>query len=122
MPHQLEFAYIGVEVSDPVALGDMLTDVVGLLHGEVATDGSPTYRNDDRCRRVFVQEGPRDDCSVLGFEAVSYTHLDVYKRQVQVGAAKTNLRHHEANHVPINIVLIAMAVFVAWGRFGPHPF
>lgn len=41
---------------------------------------------------------------------------------VQVGAAKTNLRHHEANHVPINIVLIAMAVFVAWGRFGPHPF
>jgi biphenyl-2,3-diol 1,2-dioxygenase len=71
MPHQLEFAYIGVEVSDPVALGDMLTDVVGLLHGEVATDGSPTYRNDDRCRRVFVQEGPRDDCSVLGFEATS---------------------------------------------------
>jgi hypothetical protein len=41
---------------------------------------------------------------------------------VQVGAAITNLRHHELKHVPINIVLIAMAVFVAWGRFGPHPF
>jgi 2,3-dihydroxybiphenyl 1,2-dioxygenase len=71
MTHELEFAYIGVEVSDPVALGNILTDVVGLLPGEVASDESLSYRNDDRCRRVFVQEGPRDDCSVLGFEATS---------------------------------------------------
>lgn len=41
---------------------------------------------------------------------------------VQVGAAITNLRHDEANHVALNVVLIALAVFVAWGRFGPHPF
>ena len=71
MAHQLEFAYIGVEVSDPAALGEMLTGMVGLLPGEVASDGSPTFRNDDRSRRVFIQEGPRNDCSVLGFEATS---------------------------------------------------
>ncbi|MGA2836248.1 MAG: VOC family protein [Acidimicrobiales bacterium] len=70
MDHQLEFAYIGLEVSDPGALGSLLTDVVGLLPGETATDGSTTFRNDGRTRRVLVQEGPLDDCSVLAFEAV----------------------------------------------------
>jgi 2,3-dihydroxybiphenyl 1,2-dioxygenase len=68
--HQLEFAYVGLEVSDPGALGALLTDVVGLHPGETADDGSATYRNDARTRRVIVQEGPLDDCSVLAFEAV----------------------------------------------------
>ncbi|MGA7834828.1 MAG: VOC family protein [Acidimicrobiales bacterium] len=76
MEHQLEFAYIGFEVADSRGLGAMLTEVVGLLPGETATDGSATYRNDDRTRRVFIQEGPRDDCSVLGFEAVSDTAFE----------------------------------------------
>ena len=70
MNHQLEFAYIGLEVTDPGALGALLTDVVGLVPGETATDGSATFRNDGRTRRVFVHEGSRDDCSVLAFEAV----------------------------------------------------
>src|ERR1035438_2938058 len=70
MNHQLELAYIGLEVTDPGALGALLTDVVGLVPGETATDGSATFRNDGRTRRVHVQEGSRDDCSVLAFEAV----------------------------------------------------
>ena len=41
-----------------------------MLPGEVATDGSTTFRNDGRTRRILVQTGGRDDCSVLGFEAV----------------------------------------------------
>jgi hypothetical protein len=41
---------------------------------------------------------------------------------LQVGAAITNVRYGEANRLPINVVLIALAVFVAWGRFGPYPF
>jgi hypothetical protein len=40
---------------------------------------------------------------------------------LQVGAAITNARYGEANRIPINVVLIALAVFVAWGRFGPYP-
>jgi len=40
---------------------------------------------------------------------------------LQVGAATTNARYGEANRIPINVVLIALAVFVAWGRFGPYP-
>jgi hypothetical protein len=40
---------------------------------------------------------------------------------LQVGAAITNARYGEANRIPINMILIALAVFVAWGRFGPYP-
>ncbi len=40
---------------------------------------------------------------------------------LQIGAAITNVRYDEANRIPINLVLIALAVFVAWGRFGPYP-
>ena len=40
---------------------------------------------------------------------------------LQVGAAVTNVRYGEADRLPINVVLVALAAFVAWGRFGPHP-
>lgn len=38
------------------------------------------------------------------------------------GAAITHLRRGEAQSVVVNLVLLALAVFVAWGRFGPHAF
>jgi len=40
---------------------------------------------------------------------------------LQVGAAITNVRYGEADRIPINVVVFALAVFVAWGRFGPYP-
>jgi hypothetical protein len=40
---------------------------------------------------------------------------------LQIGAAITNVRYGETNRSPINAVLMALAVFVAWGRFGPRP-
>ena len=41
---------------------------------------------------------------------------------VMVGAAVVNVRHHEASHIVVNAVLLALALFVAWGRFGPYAF
>ena len=41
---------------------------------------------------------------------------------VMVGAASVHARRKEAMNIGVNIVLLALAVFVAWGRFGPHPF
>jgi len=40
---------------------------------------------------------------------------------LQIGAAITNVRYGEVNRIPINVVVFALAVFVAWGRFGPYP-
>lgn len=41
---------------------------------------------------------------------------------LMVGAVITRIRRHEANFVVGNLALLAIAAFVAWGRFGPEPF
>ena len=66
----IELAYIGVEVADPAALSDMLQNVIGLTPGE-PVGATQTWRNDDRVQRVLVTEGPRNDATVVGFEAPS---------------------------------------------------
>jgi hypothetical protein len=38
------------------------------------------------------------------------------------GAAITHSRRGEAQSVVVNVALLALTVFVAWGRFGPHAF
>jgi len=76
MDHQLEFAYLAFEVEDVGGLDSLLVDVVGLVPGDVATAPGRTYRNDDRAARAFVEQGPRDDCSVLGFMATDEAAFD----------------------------------------------
>ena len=42
---------------------------------------------------------------------------------LRVGAVITRLRHHKAVKVIVlNLAYLALAGFVAWGRFGPEPF
>jgi len=41
---------------------------------------------------------------------------------VMVGAAIVHARRNEPLNVAVNLVLIALAVFVAWGRFGQYSF
>ena len=41
---------------------------------------------------------------------------------VMVGAAAVHARRKEAVNIVVNAVFLGLAVFVAWGRFGPYPF
>jgi DoxX-like family len=41
---------------------------------------------------------------------------------LMVGAMITHLRRHEAGFAMGNLAYLAMAAFVAWGRFGPESF
>jgi uncharacterized membrane protein YphA (DoxX/SURF4 family) len=41
---------------------------------------------------------------------------------VMVGAAVVHARRDEQMNIAVNVVLIGLAVFVAWGRFGPYSF
>jgi hypothetical protein len=41
---------------------------------------------------------------------------------LMVGAIITHLRRHEAQSIVVNLALLALAGFVAWGRFGPQSF
>ncbi|HEX2301778.1 MAG TPA: DoxX family protein [Pseudonocardiaceae bacterium] len=41
---------------------------------------------------------------------------------LMLGAAVTHARRKEPQMIVVNVVLLALAVFVAWGRFGPYAF
>jgi uncharacterized membrane protein YphA (DoxX/SURF4 family) len=41
---------------------------------------------------------------------------------LMVGACIAHARRGEAQGVVVTLVLLAVSVFVAWGRFGPHSF
>ncbi|MFB7248859.1 hypothetical protein CW362_30760 [Streptomyces populi] len=41
---------------------------------------------------------------------------------LMIGAAVTHLRRQEAQAIVVNVFLLAVAGFVAWGRFGPYSF
>jgi uncharacterized membrane protein YfcA len=41
---------------------------------------------------------------------------------VMVGAIVVHARRKEPMNIVVNVVLIALAIFVAWGRFGPYSF
>jgi hypothetical protein len=41
---------------------------------------------------------------------------------VMVGATVVHARRNEPMNIAVNVVLIALAAFVAWGRFGPYSF
>ena len=41
---------------------------------------------------------------------------------IMVGAARVTFRRHEPKHTLVNLAYLALAAFVAFGRFGPAPF
>ena len=41
---------------------------------------------------------------------------------IMLGAAVTHARRKESQMVVVNVVLLLLAAFVAWGRFGPYAF
>jgi uncharacterized membrane protein YphA (DoxX/SURF4 family) len=41
---------------------------------------------------------------------------------IMIGAIVTHVRRKENQALPINVILLVLAVFVAWGRFGPYSF
>ena len=41
---------------------------------------------------------------------------------LMVGAALIHARRREAPLIVVNLVLLALAAVVVWGRFGPYPF
>ena len=41
---------------------------------------------------------------------------------LMIGAAITHYRRKETQSIVVNLVLLAVAAFVVWGRFGPHSF
>src|SRR5689334_16526383 len=71
MNHDVQLAYLGIEVPEPASLSTFFGDVIGLVPGEPAADGALTWRNDDKAHRVIVTPGPANDAAFIGFEAAN---------------------------------------------------
>jgi len=70
LEHQIELAYLGIEVPDPATLTPFFAEVIGLTPGEPTARDTVTWRNDDRVHRILVQGGAANDAVFLGVEAV----------------------------------------------------
>jgi uncharacterized membrane protein YphA (DoxX/SURF4 family) len=60
--------------------------------------------------------------AVLGIAPVLVPLAAVGVMLLMVGAMITHLRRHEAKVIVANLAYLALAGFVAWGRFGPESF
>jgi 2,3-dihydroxybiphenyl 1,2-dioxygenase len=69
MQGQLEIAYVGLESPEPAAVAHYFSEVVGLMPGQPLADGTPTWRDDHKAHRLWVQQGTRQDAVCIGFEA-----------------------------------------------------
>jgi 2,3-dihydroxybiphenyl 1,2-dioxygenase len=76
MQHQLQLAYLGIQVPDPTALSPFFGEVIGLVPGEPRQAGSVTWRNDDKAQRVIVEPGPANDGVFVGFDTGDDHGLD----------------------------------------------
>ncbi len=69
--HDLELAYVGIEVPDPGSLTSFFGDVIGLVPGDPLGAGTTSWRNDAKSYRLIVSPGPANDATFLGFEATT---------------------------------------------------
>jgi 2,3-dihydroxybiphenyl 1,2-dioxygenase len=77
MQHELELAYLGIEVPDPATLTPFFAEVIGLVPSEgMGPTGTARWRNDSKAHRLIVQPGPANDATFLGFEAVDETSFE----------------------------------------------
>jgi 2,3-dihydroxybiphenyl 1,2-dioxygenase len=85
MRHEIELAYIGIELPEPEALTGFFGDVIGLVPGDPTDDGALTWRNDEKVQRVVLRRGPANDVVFLGFEAVDEDAFDAVVARLAAG-------------------------------------
>jgi biphenyl-2,3-diol 1,2-dioxygenase len=82
MRHDLELAYLGIEVPDPDSLTPFFAEVIGLVPGDPGPSGTVTWRNDDKARRLVVEPGRANDARYVGFAALDDDAFDAAVRRL----------------------------------------
>ncbi len=111
--NRLELAYLGLTVREPAALDESLGTIAGLLRTDTPVDGTIAWRNDDRCHRLLVTQGPIDDAAFIGFEVDSSASLDeLVQRLERTGNTVTWDDGHRADLRRVNRLASVQA---PWG-------
>jgi 2,3-dihydroxybiphenyl 1,2-dioxygenase len=113
MKHELELAYLGLEIADPTALDGFLGAVIGMVPGESSGTSTSSWRNDDRVHRVIVQPGDSNDAKFVGFEAVNNSAFE--RITEQLAAAGFDVNHGGAEHTRARRVERLAFVEAPWG-------
>jgi 2,3-dihydroxybiphenyl 1,2-dioxygenase len=74
--------YLGFEVADPSTWEAFAVDVLGLMRGEPAPDGSLPLRMDEQAQRFVLHRGASDDLAYAGFEVVDARALHALAREL----------------------------------------
>ena len=98
MNHDIELAYVGIEVPEPSSLASFFGTVIGLLPGEPTVDGAMTWRNDDKAHRLIVRPGPANDAVFVGFEAVDDAAFDNLPGEGTIGRDQIILPRCRQHH------------------------
>jgi 2,3-dihydroxybiphenyl 1,2-dioxygenase len=70
MHHDIEVAYLKIETADRAELDEFFATTIGLVPGEATSGGESTWCNDTAVHRILVGDGPSNDATVLGLEAL----------------------------------------------------
>ena len=76
MEHQIELAYLVLEVPEPDIAHARASPTSSASSPASRPAGALTWRNDDRAQRLVVQPGPANDAVAVGFEAVDAAAFD----------------------------------------------
>jgi 2,3-dihydroxybiphenyl 1,2-dioxygenase len=113
MDHQIELAYLVLEVPEPAILTPAFADVVGLVPGEPTTDATLTWRDDRRVHRIVVQSGPANDAVAVGFEAVDAPAFDATVERLRAIGAE--VEEGSAEHKRERRVTRLVRTATPWG-------
>ncbi len=113
MIHDIEVGYLVVEVPEPASLDAFFGEIVGLVPGQPATPGGAAWRNDGKAYRLLVEEGPANDATVVGIEAVD---ADSFERCChRIAAAGYPLADGTAEQVASRRVTALRETVTPWG-------
>lgn len=113
MNHAIELGYVRIEVSDPTALTPFFTDTIGLAPGDPTPEGDLTWSDDEAVQRVIVGQGPGNDLTALGFEALDAAAFDA--TLASISAAGYDPTHGDAAQCRARRVDRLATVDAPWG-------
>ena len=100
MNHELELAYLVLEIPEPSSLDHFLEHLIGLApgvdHPQKPDDAMRFWRNDGRVHRVIVQPGPANDAVAIGFEASDSTVFSAVCDRLRTAGFPTEERGEKA--------------------------